>query len=205
MAKILIKNGRVWDGEQFWYADVLTNGDKIAKIEPDICQNADFIYDAKGKIVSAGLVDAHVHMRGISSEEFGIQAEMSCFPFGVTAAVDAGGGKGDKSLLDSFMVKNAVFVSVGLKNNHADFTQTEVMLADYGDKAIGLKVYFDTTISEASDVTPLREACEFASWCIAPILPSVWRKYSTLSVLAIFSRIPFTAQKITPQRIILRA
>jgi dihydroorotase len=101
-------------------------------------------------------------MRGISSEEFGVQAEMSCFPFGVTAAADAGGGKGDKSLLDSFMVKNAVFVGVGLKNNHADFTQTEVMLADYGDKAIGLKVYFDTTISEASDVTPLREACEFA-------------------------------------------
>lgn len=26
MAKILIKNGRVWDGEGFSYADVLTDG-----------------------------------------------------------------------------------------------------------------------------------------------------------------------------------
>ena len=162
MAKILIKNGRVWNGEQFLYADVLTDKDKISKIAPSISENADFIYDAPGKTVSAGLVDAHVHMRGISSKEFGIQAEMSCFPFGVTAAADAGGGRGDKALLDSFMLKNAVFVGVNIKNNHTDFTRTEAKLMQYGDKAIGLKVYFDTTVSEVSDITPLRETCEFA-------------------------------------------
>ena len=106
MARILIKNGRVWDGEQFLYSDVLTVGKTVSKIAPSIFENADFIYNADGKTVSAGLVDAHVHMRGISIEEFGIQAEISCFPFGVTAAADAGGGRGDKSLLDSFMLKN---------------------------------------------------------------------------------------------------
>ena len=62
MAKILIKNGRVWNGEQFLYADVLTDKDKISKIAPSISENADFIDDAPGKTVSAGLVDAHVHM-----------------------------------------------------------------------------------------------------------------------------------------------
>jgi dihydroorotase-like cyclic amidohydrolase len=48
MAKILIKNGRVWDGERFFYADVLTNGAKIAQIAPDLSEKADFIYDACG-------------------------------------------------------------------------------------------------------------------------------------------------------------
>ena len=32
MARILIKGGRVWDGEQFLHADILTAGDKIIKI-----------------------------------------------------------------------------------------------------------------------------------------------------------------------------
>ena len=162
MGRVLIKYGRIWDGECFFYGDVLVDGKQIAKIEPQISEPADFIYDATGKIVSAGLVDAHVHMRGISSEKFGIQAEMSCFPFGVTAAADAGGGHGDKALLDSFMLKTLVFVGVSIKDNHADFSLTEDRLQKYGDKAIGLKVYFDTTVSEVRDITPLREICTFA-------------------------------------------
>ena len=162
MAKILIKNGRVWNGESFACADVLTDGEKIVKIEPSITDEATYVYDASGKTVSAGLVDAHVHMRGISSLEFGIQAEMSAFPFGVTAAADAGGGRGDKALLDSFMLKNVVFVGVHIKDNHVDLAMAEQMSARYGDRAVGLKIYFDTTISEVSDLTPLRECCELA-------------------------------------------
>ena len=170
MAKILIKNGRVWDGKQFFYADVLTDGEKISKIAPCITDEATYVYDASGKIISAGLVDTHVHMRGISSEQFGIQAEMSCFPFGVTAAADARGGRGDKALLDSFMLKNVVFVGVGFKNNHADFGKAEQTLTQYGTKAIGIKVYFDASISEVSDITPLREACEFAHGKGLPVM-----------------------------------
>ena len=162
MAKILIKNGRVWDGEQFLYADVLTDHEIISEIRPHIAQNADFVYDAAGKTVSAGLVDAHVHMRGVSSTEFGIHGEMSCFPFGVTAAADAGGGHGDKALLDSFMLKNVVFAGVSIKNNQVDFAKAEEELMRYDDKAIGLKIYFDTIVSEVSDITPLRKTCEYA-------------------------------------------
>lgn len=162
MARILIKNGRVWDGERFRSVDVLTEGDKIAKMESGITDTADFVYDASGKIVSAGLVDTHVHMRGISSEEFGIHAEMSCFPFGVTAAADAGGEYGNGALLDSFMLKGVVFAPVDIKDNHADFTNTEKMLAGYGDRMVGLKVYFDTQVSDVRDLTPLRETVAFA-------------------------------------------
>lgn len=162
MEKILIKNGRVWDGESFSCADILTEGAKVSKIESHISDEADFIYDAAGKIVSVGLVDAHLHMRGVSCEKFGMQAEMSCFPFGVTAAADAGGEYGDKTLLDSFMLKSVVFAGTGFKNNRADLIKTEEALARYGDRAVGVKVYFDTTQSDVRDTAPLREICEFA-------------------------------------------
>lgn len=162
MAKILIKNGTVWDGERFLDADILTEDKTIVKIERNISDPADFVFDATGKIVSAGLVDAHVHMRGVSSDRYGMQPEMSSFPFGVTAAAEAGAQQGSKALLDSFMLKNVVFVSVCIKNNHADFSNTEEKLAAYGDKAIGLKVFFDTTGGQVSDITPLREIYEYA-------------------------------------------
>ena len=162
MAKILIKSGRIWDGDKFFSADILTDGKFIAKIGENITDNADYIYDAKGETVSAGLVDIHVHMKGIASDKFGINPEMSSFPFGVTAVNDAGSAYGDRVLLDSFDVKNTVFVGVDIRDNHADFTVTEKLLQKYGDKAIGIKVYFDTTLTKVMDITALKEICDYA-------------------------------------------
>ena len=76
MAKVIIKNGRVWDGEKFYFADVLIENEKISKIADKVSEDAEYIYDADGKVVSAGLVDIHTHMLG----SFGINAEMSCIP-----------------------------------------------------------------------------------------------------------------------------
>lgn len=162
MAKILIKNGRVWDGQKFLEADVLTDKELVAKIQPGIDEKADFVFDAAGKIVSAGLVDLHVHMAGISSKVFGIHADLSCLPFGATAAVDAGGGLGDRTVLDSFLVKNLVFAGIRILDNHANFEKTEQMLENYGDKVVGIKVYFDTSNPQVLDITPLQEACSYA-------------------------------------------
>ena len=162
MSRLLIKNGRIWDGEKFFFADVLTEDKIIAKIEKNISDNADYVFDATDKTVSVGLVDIHVHMKGLSSEEFGIEPNMSSFPFGVTAVNDAGSAYGDRALLDSFAVKNTVFVGINIRDNHADFTVTEKLLKKYGDKAIGIKVYFDNTLTEVSDITPLKEICDYA-------------------------------------------
>ena len=157
----MIKNGKVWDGEKFCFSDVLTDNGIIHSISPAINEDADYIYDADGKIVSAGLVDAHVHMRGLN-KNFGIHAELSCIPFGVTAAADACGVYGNKSLLDSFMIKNVVFVPVEFKNNKACFESVEKKLEDYKEKAIGLKVYFDSKQSGIKDIEPLREVVKYA-------------------------------------------
>lgn len=165
MGKILITDGRIWDGERFFYGDVLAENGVIAKIAEHIdCELGprDLRFDAAGMTVSPGLVDLHVHMRGISSELYGTPAEASCFPFGVTAALDASGVHGDKTVLDSFMVKNCVLVCATFKDGKAVFDSAEEMLARYGEKAVGIKVYFDENISEAWGVTPLKEVCAWA-------------------------------------------
>lgn len=148
MSKILIKNGRVRNGEAFFKADILTEGKKIYKIEECIEESADFVYNAEGETISAGFVDIHTHMKGISGEEFGISAEMVTLPFGVTAAADASACYGSKEILDFLTVKNCVFVCVELKNNRAYFESALACLEKYGDKAVGVKVYLDTGVSD---------------------------------------------------------
>lgn len=162
MGRILIKNGCVWDGNRLFYADVLTQDCVVSKIRDSIDEEADFVFDAKGKIVSAGLVDIHVHMRGPEPDKYGIHGEMSTIPFGVTAAADAGGAHADKTLVDSYLLKNVTFVKVPIMDNRADFTITEEKLRLYGNSAIGLKVYFDTKNTDVRDITPLRQVCQYA-------------------------------------------
>ena len=163
MAKILIKNGRVWDGERLFRADVLTKDNTVARIAPHVEEEADFIWDAEGQSVLPGLVDLHVHLKGVASDRYGIQAEMSSFPFGVTAVNDAGSGaKGSKERLEGFAVKSTSFVGTAIRDNHFLPAVTEDLLQRYGDKAIGIKIYFDPKVCEVWDITPLREACAYA-------------------------------------------
>lgn len=162
MGKILIKNGRVWDGENFILADVLTDGEFIAKIEPNITDDSAYLYDADGLIVSAGLVDVHVHMLVDKTDEYGIQAEMSCFPFGVTAAADAGRKTGNPSAYEHFMLKNVVFISTTIHNDKVDFVELEQLVERFGHRVVGVKVYFDMHISEVTSVQVLADVCKFA-------------------------------------------
>lgn len=158
LMNILIKNGRIWDGEKFFRGDVLTDGKKISKIEENISCDADFIYDATEKTVSAGLIDAHIHIKGISSDDFGINADMSCIPFGVTTALDASGILGNKSLLESFSVKAFTLVKADFKNGRADLRNAEKCLKKYLERAIGIKIY----LPEADTISQIYEVCEFA-------------------------------------------
>lgn len=160
--QILIKNGRIWDGTQFLFGDILADGDKICRIEPEItCENA-FVYDATGKIVSAGLIDPHIHARGLSGPEYAISPEAVSFPFGVTATADAGSRSGDERLVEQLAVKTLVFADSKIENNHLNKDVTATRLTQYGDKAIGIKMFFDDTSKNVWDITPLKEVCAFA-------------------------------------------
>ena len=84
----MIKNGKIWDGEKFFFSDLYIENGRLANIANKVEMSADFTYDADGQIVSAGLIDSHLHLRKMSSDGLGV-GEWACFPFGVTSAVDA--------------------------------------------------------------------------------------------------------------------
>lgn len=162
MAKILIKNGRIWDGKQFMLGDVFVRDGFIEKIAPQIEEKAHFLFDATDKLVTPGLVDAHIHIQGPEPDLYGINAEMCSIPFGVTAAADAGGAHEDKAIALAHLVKNVTFVTAPIRNNQAIFTVTEEKLRRYGEQAIGLKVYFDDENPEILDISPLKTICAYA-------------------------------------------
>ena len=162
MAKILVKNGRVFDGENFFFADVLTDGNVIAKIEKDITDDAYYVFNADGMTVSAGLVDIHTHLRGVSCDAFGIQGDLAAIPFGVTAAADASAELGCETVADAFMIKTRVFAKTEVKNNHINPEFTDKILEKYGNRAVGVKLFFDTNSPDVHDVTLLREVCKYA-------------------------------------------
>ncbi len=163
MPSILIKNGTVWDGENFICADILTQDKKIHKIQKNMDDNADYVYDASGKIVSAGLVDIHTHFKGISDDNIGTSASMSSIPFGVTSAADAAASVGDTGIFNYLDVKTLVFVCADFKNNSAYFENTKRLIEIYGSRVVGVKVYFDTYMSDIHNISPLEEVVEFAS------------------------------------------
>lgn len=160
--KLLIKNGRVWNGERFLFADVLTEDKTILAITPAIGEKANFVFDAAGMTVAPGLMDIHMHMGGISGDNYAIEVHSACYPFGVTAACDAGARKGSRALLDSFGVKNRVFADSVIKNNALDQVATSKNIALFGEKAIGIKLFYDEEGGKLQDLKPLREVCAYA-------------------------------------------
>ena len=163
MATILIHGGRVFDGTGFQFADIFIRDGFIEKIAPAIKEDASFIYDATGKLVTPGLIDIHMHMQGLSSSKWGTPADSGTLPFGVTAAVDASATFGDRQTMDAFGVKAMALVLSWIRDDHGVTAHLDGDIQRYGDRVAGVKLCFD---NEGSDnirtVTGLREICDFA-------------------------------------------
>jgi dihydroorotase len=89
---LLVKGGRLVDPSQGISAprDLAVAGGRIARIAESIDGGqARQVLDARGKIVTPGLIDIHVHVYdGVTP--LGIPADPNCIAKGVTTAVDAG-------------------------------------------------------------------------------------------------------------------
>ena len=59
----LLKNAKIYDGtgSEPYRADILLDGDRIAKIAGEIDLPADSVIDLTGKSVSSGFIDGHSH------------------------------------------------------------------------------------------------------------------------------------------------
>ena len=161
--KILIKNGNLFDGYNFCgKKDVFIADGKIQKIGDKLTDTADFTFDVDGKIISPGFVDIHTHILGVSHSNLGTSADGSTFPFGVTTAVDCCSEFGDRSFLEALQTKIFAFVPVWIKNGLPDFKTAENLINKYGDRTLGVKAYFDLTVSRDVSITNLKKICDFA-------------------------------------------
>src|ERR1700734_4087694 len=88
---LVIKGGRVIDPSMGLDAirDVAISGDRIVAIEASIAADAAATIDARGKVVTAGLIDIHTHA-GRSKE-----GPSMCLQDGVTGWVAAGSAGAD--------------------------------------------------------------------------------------------------------------
>jgi len=89
---LLVSGGRVVDPSQGLSAvrDVAIAGGKVARVAEGIPPGeAAKVLDARGRIVTPGLIDVHVHVYdGVAP--LGIPADPNCIAKGVTTALDAG-------------------------------------------------------------------------------------------------------------------
>lgn len=68
----LFKNATVWTGtEKLENTDVLVKNGKISKVGKNLSDRADTVVDATGKHLTAGIVDEHSHIAGLSINEAG--------------------------------------------------------------------------------------------------------------------------------------
>lgn len=163
MTSLLIRGGRLFDGEQFSNADVLITDGMVEQIAPSIDIPVKKVFDASGMTVLPGLVDGHMHIAGLSSDKWGAPAQAACWPFGITAAADCGTIKGCPELLDALGVHTAVYLAVGTRDDEAVLDRAEKLLPQFGDRVVGIKVCYDTgENSKLRSTRPLEQICEFA-------------------------------------------
>ena len=144
MEKILLKNGKIFDGCRFLSGDILIEDGKIAaigEIDPEIDRQT-VVIDVRGYTVCPGLVDIHVHYNEISGDPYGFPGARASIPFGVTAAVDASANLAPEHAA-SLPIDTAALISLILKDGAVDFAAMEKRLLSYGDRALGVKIYFD--------------------------------------------------------------
>ncbi len=158
----IVKNARIFDGDRYISGDLSVSNGKIVGIgESVVLDNAEII-DACGKLLTPGLVDIHTHIKNISSDVFGVDASLCTIPFGVTAAVDGGAGKGNAEYLDTLSIDTAVFVAVGVRDNAPCLDNIEEVVAKYGNRFVGLKLYLDTSSPHVKSIDILKKACAYA-------------------------------------------
>lgn len=163
---VLLKNARVWNGEAFLpgVQSVAVAGGKIVEIG-DCPEKAAYTVDVKGHILSPGLIDSHVHIRGCSPGTFGIGIEAAGYPFGVTAAVEATASLLEGScILDNMLMKTYVFVAAQFDGKTFLADKTDALVKAYGQRTLGIKIVYDSCMSMITpgEIEPLLTVCRFA-------------------------------------------
>jgi dihydroorotase len=205
---LLIKGGTVVDPGQNLHArlDVAVKDGKILDLSPDIpAARAVRVVSAKGKLVTPGLIDVHVHVfEGVGPT--GLNADQYCLVRGVTTAVDAGSsGYADIAGFRQYVIKpsatrvyalidiGARGTILGLIGNYANLDWVNAQLTARAAESnkpdvVGIKVRLSREITGSNDLEILKRALEAARISHLPLMVHVGDSFSPLPEILVQMR-----------------
>ncbi len=198
---VLIRGGRVVDPSQNLSAesDVAILRGKIARIAPNIPGKAWYNLDARGKIVTPGLVDVHVHVYdGVAP--LGIPADPNCIAKGVTTVLDAGSSGANTfpgfrnyvmrvvdtrvyALLNISIVGQSTITTGYQHGELIDIRYANAKLAirtieENRDRILGIKIRMSRNITGGNDLRALAIAREAADAVRLPLMVHIGNSHS---------------------------
>ena len=191
---LLIKGGQVIDPslEINGLRDVAIAAGKIVAVEPSIGGPATQTLDARGKLVTPGLIDVHTHVGRDKSLPPIILKD------GVTAWLDAGSRGADAIDQSAEIARTApqlgrVLINIArtgiidagelmdIENARVDLCQGAI--ARHRDVVVGVKARLSTYIAGENDLEAVRRAQEAASAFGLPVMLHIGQSYSPLAAI----------------------
>ncbi|OGG46888.1 MAG: dihydroorotase [Candidatus Handelsmanbacteria bacterium RIFCSPLOWO2_12_FULL_64_10] len=189
---LLIKGGTLVDPAQKVHArkDVAFSGGVVAAVGDDLSgAEAREVVDARGCLVTPGMIDLHVHVfYGVS--HFGVAPDPTCLARGATTVVDAGSAGADtfpgfrKYVIDVSATRILAQLNISSQGmltreigefeipEYADVGRACQMIERHRDIILGVKVRLTrhSIVSERSGMLPLHRAREAADAAGLPIM-----------------------------------
>ncbi len=211
---LLIKGGRVIDPSQKLSADrdVAIASGKIAAVAANLPANrAKEVFDARGKLVTPGLINAHAHLYRYGNS-ITVDPDLAGFPAGVTTAIDAGSAGAStflgfrKFVIDPQPLRIYAMLNIATIGNYGNELYLNMSLInprtavrvinDNKDRIVAIKVRINGIHDEvAHDVDVLKKAREAADEAGLPIMMH-WTNEPDL--LAILKRGDILTHPFTP-------
>ena len=206
---LLVKGGRLLDPAQNISGprDLAVSGHTVARIAESIDSGeARHVLDARGKIVTPGLIDIHVHVYdGVAP--LGIPADPNCIAKGVTTAVDAGSSGAHtfpglrKYVIEKVDTRVFALLNISvvgqstlstdnpygelLDLRYANAKLTAQTIEQNRDVILGVKIRLTRNIAGDHDLQALKLAREAADAARLPLMVHIGGSYSPLkSILA---------------------
>jgi dihydroorotase len=192
--ELLIKGGRVLDTSQKLdrVLDIAIAGGRIARLDPEIAAiDAADVIDARGKIVTAGLLDIHAHL----SREM---LPDHCLSTGVTSIVDAGSSGADNAgeILDiAKRAPNRMLVLLNLSRSglegtgelvdfaKADAAAARRIIESNRDVIVGIKARLSRNAAGEHDLDAIRRAHDVTVPLGLPLMVHVGQTVSPMPAI----------------------
>jgi len=199
---LLIRGGRVIDPSQNLSAerDVAIANGKIAAVAANIpAAQAKDVFDARGKLVTPGLINVHAHLYRYGNT-ITVDPDGVGFPAGVTTAIDAGSAGANtflgfrKYVIDTQPLRIYAMLNIAIIGNYGNELYLNMGLINprsatniinqHKDRIVGIKVRINGKHDElAHDVDVLKRAREAADATSLPIMMHWTTERDLLAIL----------------------